>query len=81
MVIMLYFQRKCEDVSMINIKKFLNLEFYTSQIDQFLAKYSREHNIPSESQLKEKQKYARIFKLRDQAEPDTDKKNQIWDKF
>ena len=66
---------------MINIKKLLNLEYYTSQIDQFLAKYSQDHRQLSESQLKEKKKYERIFNMRDQAEPETAQTEKIWDKF
>ncbi len=66
---------------MINLKKFLNLEFYTSPLDLFLEKYKQEHPEQSESQRKEKQKYTRIFKMRDQANPDTAHSNKIWDKF
>jgi hypothetical protein len=66
---------------MINIKKFLNLEYYTSQLDQFLAHYRREHRNLSESQTKEQEKYRSIHKLRDQPESECNKANKIWHKF
>jgi len=50
---------------MINIKKLFNLEFYTSAIDLFLAKFRVSHPDLSASQRAEKEKYARIAKQRD----------------
>mgnify|MGYP003646867451 CR=1 FL=1 len=67
---------------MINIKKILirllNLEFYTSPIDLFLEKFSKEHPDLSASQRREKEKYAHIFNQGDNV---TDKTSKIWDKF
>lgn len=40
---------------------------FISEIDQFLAKFDAEHPEPSPSQAAEIEKYARIFKLRDDA--------------
>jgi len=48
---------------MINIRKFLNLTYYTSELDQFLAHY-RKHL--SATQRVEKNKYNEIFKQRDE---------------
>ncbi len=64
---------------MSNIKKLfnylLNLEFYISPLDQFLAKFRKQHPDLSQSQRREKQKYADIFNKRDP------KNDQVWDKF
>ena len=48
------------------IKKFLNLTYYISEIDQFLMNFDKTHPRLSASQRAEKEKYARIYKLRDQ---------------
>lgn len=53
---------------MINIKNFFNLNYYTSQLDLFLEAYRKKHPRLSESQRQEKEKYSRIFKLRDEAD-------------
>lgn len=45
---------------MFNIKKFLNLEYYTSELDKFLSEYARKHPKPSFSQREEWKKYQRI---------------------
>jgi hypothetical protein len=53
---------------MINIKDFLGLAYYTSELDQFLKYIDRQNpklSELSESQRKEKEKYAHIFQLRD----------------
>ena len=50
---------------MINIKDFLGLTYYTSELDQFLKYIDRQNPKLSESQRKEKEKYACIFQLRD----------------
>lgn len=50
---------------MINLKKFLNLDFYTSELDLFLAAFDQAHPALSASQLQEIRKYDRIDRLRD----------------
>lgn len=65
---------------MFNIKKFLNLEYYTSTLDLFLAKYRQQHPAASHSQRKEIEKYTRIYQLRDHAKTEPAPK-KIWDKF
>ena len=65
---------------MINIKEFLGLTYYTSELDQFLLNYDQKHPRLSASQRAEKDKYTRVYQLRDnpeQAEP----KETFWDKF
>lgn len=47
------------------IKDFLGLEYFTSEIDQFLIDFDHSHPKLSESQRKEKDKYQRIYALRD----------------
>jgi hypothetical protein len=66
---------------MINIKKFLNLEFYTSPLDLFLAKLRKTHPNLSASQRREKDKYADIFHQGDHTHTDAVKKDKLWDKF
>lgn len=62
------------------IKKFLNLTYYTSEIDQFLSHFRRKHPRLSASQRQEKEKYDRISKLRDCSEQATTH-HTFWDKF
>lgn len=62
------------------LKEFLNLGYYVSQLDQFLAEYDRAHPKLSASQRAEKDKYDRIFKLRDDAKAQP-AKTVLWDKF
>jgi hypothetical protein len=47
---------------MFNIKKFLNLTYYTSELDEFLSEYSRKHPKLSASQREEMEKHHRIAK-------------------
>lgn len=69
---------------MISIKKLLikllNLEFYTSHTDQFLAKFSKTHPGKSHAQHQEIKKYQRLNKMRDQAVPAASN-DKFWDKF
>lgn len=53
---------------MINIKTFLGLNYYTSELDEFLTQFNRQHKHLSRSQMQEKEKYARIYQLRDKTE-------------
>lgn len=65
---------------MKKIKKFLGLDYYTSQLDEFLESYDKKHQKLSASQRQEMAKYKRVYALRDnphQHEPN----EQIWDKF
>lgn len=50
------------------------LKNYVSSLDKFLQKWDEEHPRLSQSQLKEKEKYARIYYLRDQANRPEEKK-------
>lgn len=65
---------------MINIKELLNLTYYTSKIDEFLAEFDKKYPKLSASQRKEKEKYARIFALRDLPEK-AENKQTFWDQF
>lgn len=62
------------------LKKFLNINDYTSGIDQFLGKLERDKHHFSSSQRAEKEKYDRVFKLRDQSTA-TDTKPSMWEQF
>ena len=65
---------------MVNIKAWLGLSFYTSELDQFLMRFDQTHPKLSKSQHKEKEKYARIHEHRDhetQKQPPT----ILWDQF
>lgn len=65
---------------MINIKEFLGLSYYTSELDQFLSDFDKNHPRLSASQRAEKEKYARLYRLRDNPkQPETDE--TFWDKF
>lgn len=60
---------------MINyIKKWLNLNFYVSELDQFLQTYRQAHPKISCSQKAEIQKYQTIYQKRDN--PETNQKNK-----
>lgn len=66
---------------MINIKKFLGLEYYTSGLDTFLAAFRKEHPKPSASQQAEMKKYDKVFQMRDEAVQPTAPSEKLWDKF
>jgi hypothetical protein len=66
---------------MINIKDFLNLNYYTSEADQFLAEFDKRHKKLSASQRAEIEKYERIYRLRDHAEQPATPKTKLWEKF
>ena len=63
------------------LRKFLNLNYYTSDLDQFLSKYRRDHQRLSDSQATEKKKYDHISKLRDQEVSSTADNKTFWSKF
>lgn len=64
----------------MNLKEFLGLGFYTSELDRFLAEFDKNHPKLSASQRKEINKYARLNRLRDNEAASTDEKS-FWDKF
>lgn len=47
---------------MFNIRKFLNLTYYTSDLDKFLSDYANKHPKLSASQREELEKYQPIAK-------------------
>lgn len=63
-----------------SLKNFLGLAFFSSEIDQFLKKWDKDHPKLSSSQRAEINKYERIYRLRDNAAniPET---KTFWDKF
>jgi hypothetical protein len=62
----------------MNLKAFLNLTFYTSELDQFLKKFDITHPNLSLSQNLEKAKHERIYALRDYA-TNIHSSDDIWD--
>ena len=54
---------------------------YISEVDQFLQKFDSEHPSLSLSQQKEKDKYSRIYLLRDVAEQSAAAHSTLWDQF
>lgn len=69
---------------MRNIKEWLiqwlHLGYYTSKIDEFLSEFAKNHPKWSASKCQEKEKYARIFALRDNPTKPRQQKD-FWDKF
>jgi hypothetical protein len=59
---------------MFNIKKFFNLTYYTSPLDQFLESYRQKHSRLSSSQQTEKTKHDIVFKMRDKPQKESTKK-------
>lgn len=66
---------------MLNIKEFLGLGYYTSELDQFLAEYEKTHPQLSASQQREVEKYKRIYQLRDNQQQQPVQTTSFWDKF
>lgn len=62
------------------IKKWFNLGFYMSKLDQFLFAFDKKHPRLSASQRAEKEKYTKLFQCRDNPEVKTSHKT-IWDQF
>lgn len=62
------------------LRKFLNLNYYTSDLDQFLSKFRRDRQRLSASQATEQKKYDRIFEQRDQISTQPPKKT-FWSNF
>lgn len=65
---------------MINIKSLLGLEYYTSELDKFLAEFDAAHPKLSASQCAEIKKYDEVFKRRNDPKY-TPHKNSLWEKF
>lgn len=65
---------------MINIRKFLGLDYFTSEIDQFIIDFDQSHPKLSTSQRREKEKYARIGKLRDDSRA-IEQHDDFWHNF
>lgn len=65
---------------MLNFKKIMGLDYFTSEIDIFLHHFDASHPKLSASQLAERKKYDRIGDLRDHAQP-AQKQVTLWDKF
>ena len=62
------------------LKEFLNLNSYISELDRFLKHFDQINNKLSHSQLKEKEKYTRIYELRDKPNTHLVKKS-FWHNF
>lgn len=65
---------------MLNLKEFFGLTYYISALDQFLIHFDRENPKLSDSQRKEKEKYTRIYQLRDNPNQPIFKE-KFWDNF
>jgi len=66
---------------MFSLKEFLNLNFYISELDRFLKTFDKATNKLSASQLKEKNKYARIYQLRDKPSQPQIAEQSLWENF
>jgi len=70
---------------MINIREFLGLGYYISELDTFLMGFDKNHPSMSVSQSNEIGKYSRIFAMRDIPADKKDlthePKEDVWDKF
>ncbi len=62
------------------MSKYPKLDHFVSEIDQDLQAFDKKHPQPSLSQQKEKEKYARIYYLRDVADRPEQIK-QLWEDF
>lgn len=63
----------------MGFREFLGLDYYTSKLDEFLAKFDRSNPKPSASQRKEMEKYRRIIDLREGK--DLPPKKDFWENF
>jgi hypothetical protein len=63
----------------MNIKAFLGLTYYTSELDIFLKEYNKNHPKLSASQRQEVEKYRKIFEMRDGKT--VEQPSDMWDKF
>lgn len=65
---------------MFKLSEILGLNRYISKLDQFITYYDRENPKLSASQIKEKEKYARIYHLRD-TPSEVQPPEKLWDAF
>lgn len=65
---------------MFNLREFLGLGYYTSEIDEFLAHFDKTHPGQSASQKAEIGKYRRIYNLRDRGDSAQSEKT-FWEGF
>ena len=63
----------------MNIKEFLGLDYYVSEIDKFLIDFDNSHHKLSLSQQKEIKKHKNIFKRK--SSDATDATKTVWKKF
>lgn len=63
-----------------DIRHFLGLSYYQSELDQFLAEFDKSHPKLSTAQRLEKEKYDRIYAMRDKPAP-TQPTPTLWEKF
>ncbi len=63
------------------LKNWLNLNFFVSKLDQFLMQFDKTHPKKSASQRKEIEKYARIYRLRDNPHAAQQSSETLWEKF
>jgi len=54
---------------------------FVSELDQFLQAFDKTHPRLSTSQCKEKEKYQRVYKLRDQVTDEKPTDSTLWEKF
>lgn len=64
----------------MNIKKFLGWECYESKLDQLMKKFDLDHPHLSLNQQQEKDKYKKIYALRDKPKPNHEA-DTFWNKF
>jgi len=64
----------------INIREFLGLGYYTSELDNFLVEFDKTKHKLSASQRKEVDKYNRVFAMRDNPQQSKDQET-FWDQF
>jgi hypothetical protein len=65
---------------MKKLKHFLGLDYYVSDLDQFLSAYAKAHPQLSAAQAQEVDKYKRIYHARDEAQQKKPEP-QLWDQF
>lgn len=63
------------------IRNFLNLNFYTSELDDFLYDFNKHQGQLTKSQQQEANKYEMIYHKRDHVVKTTEKSTTLWDNF
>lgn len=54
---------------------------FVSELDKFLSEFDVKHPKKSDTQLENRQKHLRIFRLRDNPNAKKEDKNKIWSGF